>query len=337
MAHKRPNFFYHLHPPTLPAREARFGYTFGLGGISLLLFLVLGVTGVLEMFIYLPTLADAAESVRQITYLAPFGWLLRNMHYWAGQMMVGTVILHMARVVLSGGYKGRRFNWLIGMALLALTLLLDFTGYVLRWDQDTAWALVTGTNLVNTIPGIGPALYRVLVGGQAVGQATLLRFYAWHVIGLAFVAAALIAWHSFRVRRDGGISHREPSPRVGREQLVRTESIAALLTLAALVGLSVFANAPLGPAANLTVPAAEARAPWFFLWIQELLRVAPAFLAGVLAPLVVFTLLSVLPYTFDRGQAGVGEWFSRPGRLAQSVFLVIAAVVTALTVRGLLR
>ena len=117
---------------------------------------MLVVTGVLEMFVYVPTPADAAESVRQIAYLAPFGWLLRNMHYWAGQMMVGAVILHMARVVLSGGYKGRRFNWLIGMALLVLTLLLDFTGYVLRWDQDTAWALVTGTNLIDAIPGIGP-------------------------------------------------------------------------------------------------------------------------------------------------------------------------------------
>lgn len=341
MTAKRPNFFYHLHPPTLPAREARFGYTFGLGGISLLLFLVLGVTGVLEMFIYLPTPADAAASVRQIAYLAPFGWLLRNMHYWAGQMMVGAVLLHMGRVVLSGGYKGRRFNWLLGMALLALTLLLDFTGYVLRWDQDTAWALVTGTNLVNAIPVIGPALYRALIGGQAVGGATLLRFYAWHVLGLALVAAVLIGWHSFRVRRDGGISHAEPArgpaPRASREQLVRTEAIAALLTLALLVALSVLAEAPLGPAADLSVPAAAARAPWFFVWIQELLRSAAPFLAGVLAPLVVFTLLSILPYALDRRLAGVGEWFNRPGRLAQGVYLAIVAVVILLTARGLLR
>ncbi|MCX6031901.1 MAG: cytochrome b N-terminal domain-containing protein [Chloroflexi bacterium] len=337
MTYKRPNFFYHLHPPTLPARESRFGYTFGLGGISLLLFLVLGVTGVLEMFIYLPTPTGAAESIRQITYLAPFGWLLRNMHYWGGQMMVGTVVLHMARVVLSGGYKGRRFNWLIGMALLVLTLLLDFTGYVLRWDQDTAWALVTGTNLIDAIPGIGPALYRLLVGGQAVGQATLLRFYAWHVLGLVLVATVLIAWHSFRVRRDGGISHREPASRVGREQLVRTELLAALLTLAVLVGLSVAANAPLGPAADLSVLAGEPRAPWFFLWIQELLRSAPPFLAGVLAPAAVLLLLSVLPYALDRGQAGSGEWFNRPGRLAQGVFLAVVILVIVLTARGLLR
>ncbi|MFN2218909.1 MAG: cytochrome b N-terminal domain-containing protein, partial [Anaerolineae bacterium] len=118
MSNHRPNFFAHLHPPTMPAREVRPFYTFGLGGISLFLFLVLGITGVIEMFLYVPTPESAHDSIRQITYLAPFGWLLRNLHFWAGQLMVGTVILHMARVVFSGGYKSRRLNWLIGVALL---------------------------------------------------------------------------------------------------------------------------------------------------------------------------------------------------------------------------
>ena len=275
--------------------------------------------------------------MRQITYLAPFGWLLRNMHYWAGQMMVGTVVLHMSRVVFSGGYKGRRTNWLIGIALLVLTLLLDFTGYVLRWDQDTAWALQIGTDLVQAIPAPARLLYRLLVGGPTVGAVTLLRFYAWHVFGLALVAVALVAWHGFRVRRDGGISHREPASRASREQLVRSESIAALLTLAVLVGLSVVANAPLGPAADLSALAAAPRAPWFFLWVQELLRSAPPFVAGVVAPLAVLMLASALPYVFDRQQAGVGEWFNRPGRVAQGLFLATLILVGALTIRGLLR
>jgi quinol-cytochrome oxidoreductase complex cytochrome b subunit len=351
MPGKRPNFFYHLHPPTLPAREAGFRYTFGLGGISLLLFLALAVTGALEMFVYVPTPQGAIESIRQISYLVPFGWLVRNMHYWAGQMMVGTVVLHMARVVVTGGYKGRSANWLIGTSLLSLTLLLDFTGYVLRWDRDTAWALLVGTNLVQTIPAVGPALYRLLVGGRQVGQATLLRFYAWHVFGLVLLTITLLAWHIFRVRRDGGISHRAGTPgrgaraadaeaaiaRIRREQLVRTESVAALLTLAVLVGLSIVANAPLGPGADLYALAAEPHAPWFFLWVQELLRSAPPFVAGVVTPLVVLLLLSALPYVLDRRQAGVGEWFNRPGRIAQSVFLAVLIVVAALTVRGMLR
>ncbi len=248
MSQRRPNFYYHLHPPTIPAREVRPVYTFGLGGISLLLFLVLGVTGVIEMFIYVPAPELAHESIRQITYRAPYGWLLRNLHFWAGQLMVGTVVLHMARVVLSGGYKGgRRANWLIGVALLFLTLVLNFTGFVLRWDQDTTWALMVGTNLVAAIPGLGPALYRFVVGGTSIGASALIRFYTWHILGLALPALLLTTWHLFRVRRDGGISSRQKAPRVGRAQLVRTEMTAALLTLAALVGLSLLLDAPLAP------------------------------------------------------------------------------------------
>ncbi len=337
MTQRRPNFFYHLHPPTIPAREVRPFYTFGLGGISLLLFIVLGITGVIEMFIYMPTPEDAHESIRQITYLAPFGWLLRNLHFWAGQLMVGTVVLHTARVVLTGGYKARRLNWLIGVTLLVFTLILDFTGYVLRWDQDTAWALMVGTNLVKEIPGIGPALYQLLVGGEAIGAPALIRFYTWHVLGLALPAAALITWHLFRVRRDGGISHANGAPRVSRANLVQTEIIAMLLTLAFLVGLSLVADAPLGPPPDPTAFVAEPRAPWFFLWIQELLRIASPFLAGVLTPLIILLVLAVLPYTLDRSEEGVARWFNRQGRVAQITFLAILFGVLILIVRGTLR
>ncbi|MGD8475157.1 MAG: cytochrome b N-terminal domain-containing protein [Anaerolineae bacterium] len=337
MSNRRPNFFAHLHPPTIPAREVRPFYTFGLGGISLLLFLVLGITGVIEMFIYVPTPEGAHESIRQITYLAPYGWLLRNMHFWAGQLMVGTVILHMARVVLSGGYKSRRLNWLIGVALLFLTLVLDFTGFVLRWDQDTAWALMVGTNLIKSVPGIGTVLHDFLIGGESVGAPALLRFYTWHVLALALVAAALTSWHIFRVRRDGGISHVASTPRANREQLLRMEIIAMLLTLAILTGLSVLVDAPLGPPADPTALVAEPKAPWFFLWIQELLRIASPFLAGVLVPILVLLVLSLLPYTLDRSQEGVAVWFNKQGRIAQLVFLVILVGCIALTLRGVMR
>ena len=337
MTHRRPNFYYHLHPPTIPAREARFSYTFGLGGISLLLFLALGITGVIEMFVYVPTPEGAHQSIRQITYLAPFGWLLRNVHFWAGQLMVGTVILHMARVVLSGGYKARRLNWLIGVMLLFLTFLLDFSGYVLRWDQDTAWALMVGTNLVKSVPGVGSALYRFVVGGEAIGAAALLRFYTWHILGLALLAVVFVVWHIFRVRRDGGISHIEPALRVGREQFVHTELIAMLLTLGGLVGLSLFADAPLGPPADPTALVDKPQAPWFFLWIQELLRIGSTFVAGVLTPLLILLVLAILPYTLDRSDHGTARWFNRPGRFLQVVFLVIALGVALLTFRGTLR
>jgi len=337
MTRHRPSFYHHLHSPTIPAREARFSYTFGLGGISVLLFLVLGITGVLEMFVYVPTLEGAHESIRQITYLAPFGWLLRNVHFWAGQLMVGTVVLHMVRVVFTGGYKGRRLNWLIGVVLLFLTFMLDFSGFVLRWDQDTSYALMVGTNLVRSVPGLGPALYRFVVGGEAIDAAALLRFYTWHVLGLVLIAAALITWHLFRIRRDGGISHIEPAPRVDRRQLVRLELVAMLLTLVALLGLGLFADAPLGPPADPTALVDKPHAPWFFLWIQELLRYGSTFVAGVLTPVLVLLALAFLPHTLDRSDEGLAVWFNRPGRLLQVVFLALAVGVAALTLLSLLR
>ncbi|HNS53063.1 MAG TPA: cytochrome b N-terminal domain-containing protein [Anaerolineae bacterium] len=337
MTPRRPSFYHHLHPPTIPAREVRFGYTLGLGGISLALFLLLGLTGIIEMFLYVPTLEGAHLTVRQITYQAPAGWLLRNIHFWAGQLMVGTVCLHMARVALSGGYKGRRLNWLIGVSLLLLTLVLNFSGFVLRWDQDTAWALMVGTKLAESIPGIGPALYRAIVGGEAIGSPALLRFYTVHVLGLVLPAVILVTWHLFRVRRDGGISHRATSPRVDRQHLVRAEVVALLLTLAAVVGLSILVDAPLGAPADPTALVDSPQAPWFFLWIQELLHFGSVFVAGVLAPVFILLVLAGLPYLLDRSDEGMAIWFNRPGRWLQVAFLLIALVVTLLTLRAALR
>ncbi len=166
MSNKRPSFFAHLHPPTLPQREAGIGYTWGLGGISLALFLILVVTGLLEMFFYTPTTAEAYQSVKLIANAAPYGWLLRNMHFWAAQGMVVTVTLHALRVVLSGGYKKRRFNYLLGLSLLFLTLLVDFTGYVLRWDDEGIWALTVGTNVIRSVGSNERADEQIQLGEQ---------------------------------------------------------------------------------------------------------------------------------------------------------------------------
>ncbi|HLF25398.1 MAG TPA: cytochrome b N-terminal domain-containing protein [Anaerolineae bacterium] len=333
---RRPNFFYHLHPPTIPEREARFRYTFGLGGISVLLFLVLAVTGLVLTFFYIPTPLDAFASLEIIAFQAPFGWLMRNLHYWAAQAAVIVVALHMLRVIFTGAYKPpRRANYLIGLALLAGTLLLDFTGYVLRWDEGTQWALLVGTNLVKETPLIGEALYRTLVGGSEIGAATTIRFYAWHILGLAVPAVVLIGWHIFKVRRDGGIAHPpregDPPPRIDRARLVRTETIAMLIVLAALLALSVLFPAPLGPTVDLPTRADKAQAPWFFLWVQALLRAISPVWAGVLIPLGLLSILALIPYAIDRKAEGVAEWFNRPGRAAQVITIMIFLGLIALT------
>ena len=324
----RPNFFYHLHPPTLPKRESSFRYTYGLGGISVLLFLVLAATGLLLTFFYIPTPDQAATSIQVITYQVPFGWLVRNLHYWAAQWMVIIVALHMLRVIFTGAYKlPRQTNYVIGIALLVGTLLLNFTGYVLRWDDGTHWALVVGTNLIKDVPLIGNTLYQIIVGGTQVGAATTVRFYGWHLFGLTIPALILIVWHGFKVRRDGGISHQprtgDHAPRIDRGQLVKIETVAALIVLAALTLISIVLPAPIGPIADLPIPAEEVQAPWFFLWIQALLRSLPPVVAGIIIPIALLALLTVIPYLIDRRTDGVAVWFNRPGRIAQIVSIAI--------------
>jgi quinol-cytochrome oxidoreductase complex cytochrome b subunit len=336
---RRPSFFHHLHPPRIPAREARLAYTFGLGGVSVFLFLVVLITGILEMFYYVPSVEEANRSVQTITLLVPYGSVVKGLHYWAAQGLVVTAALHLLRVVLSGGYKsGRRFNWLLGLGLLVLVLLFDFTGYALRWDSDIAWALMVGTNLLKTIPWVGESLYGMVVGGQAIGGATVVRLYGWHVYGLLLVALVLLFWHLFRVRRDGGISRAERrGPTISRDSLVWRESVAVLAVLALLLLLALFLVPAVGPPADFAALPPEAQAPWFFLWVQELLRHGPPLWMGVVAPLALLALLALLPYVLDRSASGEGVWFNRPGRLAQAAALLALALVVTLTLIGWLR
>jgi cytochrome b6 len=334
---RRSTFFHHLHPPTIPRRETRFRYTFGLGGAAVFLFVVLVVTGLLEMFYYVPSLERANASVQMLTFLVPYGWLVRGVHYWAAQGLVVMAVLHLLRVVLTGAYKSpRRFNWLLGVSLLVLVILLDFTGYVLRWDTDIEWALLVGTNLLKSIPLIGESLYGLVVGGSEVGGDTIVRFYAWHVFGLALIAAVAIGWHIFRVRRDGGISTPEPRTpdRMTRDDLVKRE-VVAMLTLAAVLLLLALVFPPeLGPAGDFSQLPGEASAPWFFIWVQQLLRWGDPLPMGLLIPIGLLTVLCLIPYVIDRRSTGVGRWFNREGRRAQLVVLVLLASVVALTVLG---
>jgi len=339
---KRPSFAHHLHPPTIPAREARFWYTFGLGGISVFLCGVLLVTGALEMFYYVPTADGANTSLQTITLLVPYGRLVRSLHFWSAQILVVTSVLHMSRVVFTGAYKRpRRFNWLLGLSLLVLVLLFDFTGYVLRWDMDIAWALLVGTNLLKSIPLIGQNLYGLVVGGTEIGSPTVGRFYSWHIFALSLVVFILAAWHIFRVRRDGGISHSSESSqnrtRISRNELVNREVTAIFVTTVLLLGVAALFPPQLGATMDLQRLSSEASAPWFFLWIQQLLRLGSPFAMGVLVPIALLGILAMIPYLIDRSREGSGDWFNRRGRAAQLVLLGVGGLVLGLTLIGVLR
>ncbi|HEX5885723.1 MAG TPA: cytochrome b N-terminal domain-containing protein, partial [Pyrinomonadaceae bacterium] len=196
------NVFLHLHPAKINRDAVRYPFTWGMGGITFYLFIVLTFTGVLLMFYYHPTKADAFRDILYLEHDVPFGKLLRNMHRWAAHLMVITTWLHMFRVVLTGSYKRpREFNWCVGVVLLVLTLLLSFTGYLLPDDQLGFWAVTVGTNMARATPmfghdgPFGPQLGMTayndvrfgLLGGSIVDANALLRSYIWHCIGIPLV------------------------------------------------------------------------------------------------------------------------------------------------------
>jgi quinol-cytochrome oxidoreductase complex cytochrome b subunit len=339
----RPSFFHHLHPPSIPIKQARFRYTLAAGGLSAFLVLLLFMTGMLEVFYYIPTPADAPVTIQTLAFLVPFGGLVRNLHFWAAQFLVIVAGTHLLRVVMTGAYSPpRRLNFLLGMGLFVSAVLLDFTGYILRWDEGIRWALVAGTNLLRSIPLAGEALYGIVVGGASPGPATLIRFYAWHIFGLMLVMSILLTWHIFRVRRDGGIAVpppplRETKVRLSRNSLVRREVAAMLLASIGLLLLSLFAPAPIASSmTSSSVLSSAARAPWFFLWVQQMLKWGSPFIWGVVVPLAVLLAVTLIPYIFPKTSPGeLGKWFPRSGRTAQVFFFLIIISILILTLFSL--
>ena len=184
------SIFLHLHPIRTRADAIKMTYTFGLGGISFFLFLLLTLTGVLLMFYYIPSTTQAWQTMNDIKNLQPFGWFLRNLHRWSAHAMVITVFFHMCRVFFTGSFRApRQFNWVIGVILLVLTFLLSYTGYLLPWDQLALWAVTVGVNMVGSTPppAVGDFVKFMLIGDYQVGQNALIRFYTLHVVALPLV------------------------------------------------------------------------------------------------------------------------------------------------------
>lgn len=344
-AQEKPNFFHHLHPPSIPAIQARFRYTLGAGGLGIFLCFILLITGILEMYYYIPVPEHAAVSIETITTLIPFGALVRNLHFWSAQALIIVMSVHLLRVVLTGSYaRHRRLNYLIGLGMLVVILLLDFTGYVLRWDEGIHWALTVGTNLLKTIPWIGKSLYQLAIGGPQPGMSSLERFYTWHIFVLTLVTIFLGAWHIFRVRRDGGIAVPPPelrrdNARISRFDLVRLEVRIILIAGILLILIALLYPAPIGrPITQATIQVRETRAPWFFLWVQQLLKFGDPFVWGVAIPTLSLFLMALLPYALPQAKDHeLGNWFPRGNRISQIIILLLAIAMILLTTLSILR
>ena len=353
------NFLLHWFPVRMRVSSLAWLPTFWLGTVTWVLFLLQLFSGLPLMVFYIPSLGDAYRSVKDIEHVVSFGSWLRAVHRIGAHMMVVATTLHLVRVFVTGAYKNtegrdqhREWNWVLGVAMLFSTLLLSFTGYLLPWDQLAFWAVTVGTNIVSSAPVAGTVVREVLIGGREIGQATLIRFYLLHIVVLPIAVAVLFGYHMWRVRKDGGLANGDAADDEADvvqaiPPIVLRIAVVSMATLLAVTLLAAFIPSPLLDPANPLATPNPAKAPWYFLWLQEIvadttvrigsLRVNGALIGGVLLPLVLAVMLTVWPW-IDRSPAGLaGVAFPRARRTQIAVFLLIAFGITALTVIGLMR
>jgi quinol-cytochrome oxidoreductase complex cytochrome b subunit len=200
------NLFLHVHPVKVREKTLRFTHTFWLGGVTLVAMLVLIATGILLMFYYHPSVPQAYRDMKELAFVVDDGLFLRNLHRWAAHLMVFAAFLHMLRVFYHRAYRPpRQFNWVVGVVLLILTLLLSYTGYLLPWDQLAFWGVSVGTNMARTAPIVGEKLRFLLLGGNIVSANALLRFYVLHCVLLPVALVLFVSVHIWRIRKDGGV------------------------------------------------------------------------------------------------------------------------------------
>jgi len=338
------NLILHLHPTKVPAPALRWSYTWGLGGISAVLALLLAVTGVLLMFRYDASVERAYTSIQYLETQVFLGSLIRSIHHWSANLLIVTVFLHLLRVFFTGGFKqGRATNWLVGLFLLLLVVAFNFTGYLLPWDQLAYWAITVGTSLLGYIPLIGSAVSDFLLAGPEVGQGALRNFYAIHVAVLPAVLVLLMSYHFWKVRKDGGISQPVNSPAGDSEKrkpverlttiphLVQREFVAAIILIAVVVVWAILVPAPLEELANPTHPPNPAKAAWYFLGLQELLlHMHP--LAAMMLPGMIMLAVFLIPY-WDKDETDIGHYFrSTSGKLMALAGAVLATALVPMLV-----
>jgi cytochrome b6 len=201
------NLFLHVLPVKVRDQSLRVRATYYLGSISMFLFIVLILTGIMLMFYYHPAVPKAYEDMKDLRFVVAEGIFLRNLHRVAAHAMVLVVFWHMFHVFYRGGYKPpHEFNWIIGVALLLSTLFLSYAGYLLPWDQLAFWAITVGTNIIAYIPLLGNPLRFLLLGGHEIGENTLLRFFVLHCVILPLATIILLAVHFWRIQKDGGLT-----------------------------------------------------------------------------------------------------------------------------------
>ncbi len=280
----------------------RFSYT--LGSACLFLLTIQIVTGIWQLFYYVPTIDYAYSSLNYLRLQVPYGWLMHGIHYWGGTLFTIIVGLHMLRVFIWGSYKKpREMVWLVGIVLIVLTALFMFTGPVLPWDKNGYWAGQVGIGIAGSVPIVGPFMQALLQGANKMGQMALLRMYVLHVAILpaaigAFVMLHLIAFRKFGESGPWDKEKRQSTGYFWPEQIFKDVVITFLIFLL-LVYLSAFYPAPFSGLADPMDTLITPKPAWNFLFLYQILKFFPGPLeplgtAGV--PLAIILLFASLPF-----------------------------------------
>jgi quinol-cytochrome oxidoreductase complex cytochrome b subunit len=198
------DFLKHLFPKIILRNNLKITYTYCLGGIAALVFIILCVTGILLLFYYEPTPHRSYDSILFIEEHIFLGKYMRNLHRLSNHIFLVLIFLHMLRVVFTGVYRFRSYNWIIGMVLLILSLTEAYTGYLLPMDQLSLWATQTGMELIEKIP-YGHFIKDLLVVDGINGNLTIIRFYSIHIVVAPFFIVIFMIIHFYRIRKDRGV------------------------------------------------------------------------------------------------------------------------------------
>jgi quinol-cytochrome oxidoreductase complex cytochrome b subunit len=284
------SFWFHIRPTFYHKAITKLYPTFRLGFLSGLLFAVEIVTGVFLMVFYTPSPDAAYGDMLNILSNVPFGKFVRDIHRLGAELMVIVVVLHMARTFLTASYKKpRQFTWSTGVVLLLITLFLSFSGYLLPWDQLAFWAVTIGTSMAEAAPPpqVGEAANLLLRGAPDIGAGGLLRFYLLHVIFLPLTGLLFFSVHYYKVIRHG---HSLPPDmeEVGEDTARRVKPedrinflpdifanellwVGIVILAMVVVVMTVF-EAPLESHADPNNTPLHSKAPWYFYWLQGLLK-----------------------------------------------------------------